>query len=78
MASTPEQQPHDEAHTEAHGDFHLPPPSIWPVVLAIGIALVLTGLILNLIIVTVGALLVVVSTALWVRDARREFHELPE
>jgi len=74
MASTPEQQPHGEAH----GEFHLPPPSIWPVVLAIGIALVLTGLILNLIIVAVGALLVVGSTALWVRDARREFHELPE
>ena len=69
MASTP--QP--ESHEDAHGAFHLPPPSIWPVVLAIGIALVLTGLILNLIIVAVGALLVVVSTALWVRDARREF-----
>ncbi|TME46359.1 MAG: hypothetical protein E6I56_07415 [Chloroflexi bacterium] len=74
MASTP--QP--ESHEDAHGAFHLPPPSIWPVVLAIGIALVLTGLILNLIIVAVGALLVVVSTALWVRDARREFSELPE
>jgi len=74
MASTP--QP--ESHEDAHGAFHLPPPSIWPVVLAIGIALVLTGLILNLIIVAVGALLVVGSTALWVRDARREFHELPE
>ncbi|TMD39382.1 MAG: hypothetical protein E6I88_12720 [Chloroflexi bacterium] len=74
MASTP--QP--ESHEDAHGAFHLPPPSIWPVVLAIGIALVLTGLILNLIIVAVGALLVVVSTALWVRDARREFRELPE
>ena len=74
MASTP--QP--VSHEDAHGAFHLPPPSIWPVVLAIGIALVLTGLILNLIIVAVGALLVVVSTALWVRDARREFSELPE
>jgi len=74
MASTPEHESHDEAH----GAFHLPPPSIWPVVVAIGIALLLTGLIINLIIVAVGALLVIASIALWVRDARREFSELPE
>lgn len=69
----PEHTPH-----EAHQAFHLPPPSIWPPVLALGIALLLTGLILNIVVVIVGAILVVASIALWVRDARREFKELPE
>ena len=71
--ATPQQETHD-----AHGAFHLPPPSIWPVVLAVGIALLLTGLILNLVVVIVGAIVTVAAIALWVRDARREFRELPE
>jgi hypothetical protein len=72
--ATPEHDP----QAEAHGAFHLPPPSIWPAVLALGIALLLTGLILNLIVVIVGAIIVIAAIALWVRDARREFSELPE
>ncbi|TMD23105.1 MAG: hypothetical protein E6I99_08080 [Chloroflexi bacterium] len=70
----PEQQPHSESH-EA---FHLPPPSIWPPVLAVGVAVLLIGLILNLLISIAGAVIMVAAIALWVRDARREFAELPE
>jgi hypothetical protein len=70
--------PEDDAHGEGHSAFHLPPPSIWPVVLAVGIALLLTGLILNIVIVLVGAIVVIASIGLWVRDARREFGDLPE
>ena len=66
------------SHTEGHGDFHLPPPSIWPVVLAVGIALLLTGLIINIAVVIVGAVIFIAALAMWVRDARTEFHELPE
>jgi hypothetical protein len=70
---------HDaEAHVEVHEAFHLPPPSIWPAVLAVGIALLLTGLILNLVIVIIGAVVSVAATAFWVRDARREFKQLPD
>ncbi len=65
-------------HPDEHEAIHLPPPSIWPVVLAVGIALLLTGLILNLVMVITGALIFVVSIAMWVRDARRELMELPE
>jgi hypothetical protein len=71
-------EPEEAEHAEGHGAFHLPPPSIWPAVLALGIALLLTGLILNLVIVTVGAVITIAAIALWVRDARREFGELPE
>ena len=65
-------------HTEAHEAIHLPPPSIWPVLVAVGIALVLTGLILNLVMLIAGAVILVLSIAMWIRDARRELEELPE
>jgi len=68
----------EQPQSESHEAFHLPPPSIWPVFVAVGIALILIGLILNLVIVIVGALIAVASVAMWVRDARREFSELPE
>jgi len=66
-----------DPHAEPHQAFHLPPPSIWPAVLAVGIALLLTGLIINLVVIIVGAVVSVAATAFWVRDARREFSELP-
>jgi hypothetical protein len=62
----------------AHEAIHLPPPSIWPVLLAVGIALLLTGLIINLVMILAGAIITIASIALWVRDARREFGDLPE
>jgi len=66
-----------EAPAAQHEAFHLPPPSIWPPVLAVGIALLLTGLIINLVVVIIGAVVSVTATTFWVRDARREFTELP-
>jgi hypothetical protein len=66
------------SHADGHDAIHLPPPSIWPPVLALGIALILTGLVLNLFALIVGAILAVTAVALWVRDARKEFEELPE
>jgi len=71
-------EPEPAAHAESHDAFHLPPPSIWPAVLALGIALLLTGLILNLVVLIAGVVIAVSATALWVRDARREFASLPD
>ena len=71
-------EPEPASHTESHEAFHLPPPSIWPAVLALGIALLLTGLVLNLVLLIAGVVLAVIATALWVRDARREFAALPD
>src|SRR2546430_5605224 len=70
----PEQQPHPEGH-EA---FHLPPPSIWPPVLAVGIAMLLTGLIPNPLISLTGAAITNAAIALSVREAPREVAELSE
>jgi len=70
---------HETEHQpESHEAIHLPPPSIWPVVLAVGIAALLLGLVLNLVLLIVGVVIFAASLLLWVRDARREFHELPE
>jgi Cytochrome c oxidase subunit IV len=71
-------EPEQTSHGDGHGAFHLPPPSIWPPVLALGIALILTGLVLNLFALIVGAVLAVTAVTMWVRDARKEFEELPE
>ena len=71
-------EPEHASHPESHETIHLPPPSIWPAVLALGIALLLTGLILNPIVLILGVVISLAATALWVRDARREFEELPD
>ena len=71
-------EPEQGSHAESHEAIHLPPPSIWPAVLALGIAFLLTGLVLNPVLLIVGVVISVAATALWVRDARREFEALPE
>jgi cytochrome c oxidase subunit IV len=60
----------------AHEEIHLPGPSWWPLTLAIGIALILTGLVVNLVMLVLGALIGIASLALWIRDARREYRAL--
>lgn len=66
------------SHPESHEAIHLPPPSIWPAVLALGIALLLTGLIINRVLTIAGAIISLAAAGLWARDARREFKALPE
>lgn len=61
-----------------HGAVHVSSPSWWPLTMAIGLALTLTGLVINRVMLVVGVVLGGTSLALWVRDARREFHELDE
>lgn len=61
-----------------HDAMHLPGPTWWPLLLAIGVALTLTGLIVSPIMLAIGAVVGVASLGLWVRDARRELRELDE
>ena len=52
---------------------HLPPPSLWPIAFAIGVAVTLVGLIINpLWISTIGGAIVLVFGFLWARDATSE------
>jgi len=71
-------EPEQGSPGESHDAIHLPPPSIWPPVLALGIAFLLTGLVLNLVLLIVGVVVSLAATALWVRAARREFDALRE
>jgi menaquinol-cytochrome c reductase iron-sulfur subunit len=54
-----------------HEQPHLPPPSLWPLAFAAGIALILTGLVVSTIVAVVGAVLAVVFGFLWIRDVAR-------
>jgi Rieske Fe-S protein len=55
----------------------VPPPSLWPVGFAIGIAILLTGLIVGWTIVILGAVLTVAFGFLWIRDATSELSGEP-
>jgi quinol---cytochrome c reductase iron-sulfur subunit, bacillus type len=60
-----------EPHEREHGP-HVPPPSLWPVGFAVGIAVLLAGLIVSWWVVALGAVLAVVFGFLWIRDATAE------
>jgi menaquinol-cytochrome c reductase iron-sulfur subunit len=55
----------------------VPPPSLWPVGFAVGIAILLTGLIVGWHIVILGAVLTVAFGFLWIRDATSEMRGEP-
>jgi hypothetical protein len=73
----------DEVHVsdpeadEAGEAIHLPGPSYQPVVLAFGLALAITGVILFPIVAVIGGVIALVALIGWIRDTRREISELP-
>jgi hypothetical protein len=58
-------------------EVHLPPPSYLPVLLAFGITIIVTGIVLHWAIVAVGALISLYVLARWIRVARAEMRQLP-
>jgi Rieske Fe-S protein len=56
---------------------HTPPPSLWPVGFAIGVAVLLTGLVVGWWIVLLGAILTVAFGWLWIRDLGSETRAAP-
>ncbi len=70
----------DRDHTG--GEFHLPSPSALPFATCVGIALVLGGLvpdarIWRFALVSIGAIIVTIFGALWLRDSIEEYRNLP-
>src|SRR3954468_16318549 len=60
-------------HEEGSEEVHLPPPTLWPLGFAIGVAVALVGLIVNpMIITSIGVLIAIVFGVLWARDATAE------
>ena len=62
---------------EADEAIHLPGPSYQPVVLAFGLALAITGVVIFPAISVIGLVIVLVTIYMWIRDTRREIRELP-
>lgn len=56
---------------------HLPSPTIWPFGFALGVALVLIGLIVSWPVAAIGAVIAVVFGFLWIREATREVRSAP-
>jgi hypothetical protein len=56
---------------------HLPGPSYQPVVLAFGVMLAVTGVVLFPVVAVIGLVITVVTLYLWIRDTRSEISELP-
>jgi uncharacterized membrane protein len=66
----------DEAD-EAGEAIHLPGPSYQPVVLAFGLTLAITGVVIFPAMSVIGLVIVLVVLYMWIRDTRRETRELP-
>jgi Flp pilus assembly protein TadB len=76
----PEQRERPERRPEAPeaGEaIHLPEPSYLPVVVALGVTIVVVGIVLSPIIVAIGALITIVAIVRWIRATREEMAELP-
>ncbi len=56
---------------------HLPGPSFQPVVLAFGLMLAITGVVIYPAMSVIGLVIVLVTLYMWIRDTRREIRELP-
>jgi cytochrome c oxidase subunit I len=63
-------------HAEHH-EIHLPPPSYWPVVMAIGLSAGLAGIVINPFVWIAGAVIVVVALSGWLRELARDIMEAP-
>jgi hypothetical protein len=67
----------DEPADEAGEAIHLPGPSYQPVVLAFGVTLAVTGVVLFPVVAVLGLIITLITLYLWIRGTRREISELP-
>jgi hypothetical protein len=56
---------------------HMPAPSLLPILNAIGLATAIIGITISIVMVITGLVLFAGTAIAWIRDARREFQELP-
>jgi hypothetical protein len=70
--------PEAEGTTPPVGEeIHLPGPSILPLLVALGLTFTVIGTTISLVFIVLGIVIFLVSAALWIRDARHEYQELP-
>ena len=69
----PEQPTTDTEHESLHEEAHLPSPTLYPIGFAIGVVVVLVGLIVNpVLICPIGGAIAIVFAFLWAREATAE------
>ena len=67
----------EEEAPPAGESVHLPGPTYLPVVVALGITIVVVGIVLSPIIVAIGLLIALIAIVRWVGDTRRDIADLP-
>ena len=58
-------------------EIHLPDPSYLPAVMALGITLIVVGVVISIFVVALGAILFLITLVRWIRLTREEMAELP-
>ena len=58
-------------------EVHLPPPSYLPVLFALGVTIIVVGIVLSWIMVAVGAIIALWVLVKWIRAVRVEMRQLP-
>jgi hypothetical protein len=58
-------------------EIHLPDPSYLPPVMALGITFMVTGIVIGLPLVIIGAITFVITLVRWIRQTREEMGQLP-
>ena len=58
-------------------EVHLPPPSYLPVLMAFGVTIIVTGIVLHWGIVAVGVVVVLIVLVRWIRSTRDDMRQLP-
>ena len=56
---------------------HVPAPSLYPLLLAVGLTLSLVGITTTLVLTAIGLLITVPTLVRWIRSARADYAELP-
>lgn len=67
----------DQSVPPAGEDIHLPPGSLQPLALTVGVTLALLGLTHSVVMLIAGLIIFVWALSLWIRDARSEYRHLP-
>ena len=57
---------------------HLPKPSIWPILVAAGITMMVVGVLSHWLVSVVGIILLIVSLGGWTQENREQAHPLTE
>jgi hypothetical protein len=58
-------------------EIHLPDPSYLPPVMALGITLAVTGVVIGLPVLIIGVIIFLITLVRWIRQTREEMGQLP-